>query len=104
MQTELFMYRSVACHSQARLQEILEKYDRVMSSAALVNRGKGLDEVEYRQRRRKIMALKESCKKAIWFADSFDLDLQSIILKTRKKHEEIKHRYNTPINAFAIDK
>ena len=39
--------------------------------------GKGLDDVQERQRRRKVAALKESCKNALWFAETFDIDLIS---------------------------
>ena len=53
------------------------------------NRGKGIDEVGKRQRRRKITAIKESCKKALWFLDSFNVDVTNIFLKTRKSKEVI---------------
>ena len=58
-----------------------------------MNTGKGIDEVKERQRRRKIMALKESCKKAMWFADSFHLDLASVIFRTRKSKEVLSLDY-----------
>uniref|UniRef100_A0A1X7T1F4 Uncharacterized protein n=1 Tax=Amphimedon queenslandica TaxID=400682 RepID=A0A1X7T1F4_AMPQE len=47
------------------------------------NTGKSIDEVGERQRRRKLMTLREASKKALWFLDSFNIDVQSIIVKTR---------------------
>ena len=44
--------------------------------------GKGLEQVKERQRRRKIAALKDSCRNALWFADTYDIDLINISFKT----------------------
>ena len=52
-----------------------------LTSQPSVNTGKGLDEVQERQRRHKISALRESCKTALWFCDSFNLDLLKITFK-----------------------
>ena len=47
------------------------------------NNGKPLDEVQERQRRRKVHAIKEGVKKALWFCDSFGLDLLSVSFKSK---------------------
>ena len=52
-----------------------------LTSQPSVNTGKGLDEVQERQRRRKISALHEAGKTALWFCDSFHLDLLKITFK-----------------------
>ena len=39
-----------------------------------------------RQRRRKIAALKDSCKNALWFAETYDIDLINISFRT--SHDE----------------
>ena len=41
------------------------------------------------------MSLKEASKKALWFLDSFHIDIQLIIVKTRRKHEVIILDYST---------
>ena len=51
--------------------------------------GKSYDEVGERQKRRKLMAIKEASKKALWFLDSFNLDLLSIVLKPRSSNDTI---------------
>ena len=48
------------------------------SDGKLQNKGKGINEVESGQKRRKMLQLKESCRSALWFSDSFNLDLLSI--------------------------
>ena len=47
------------------------------------NIGKGLDEVQKRQERRKIAVLHDGCKRALYFADSFGIDLLNIVFRTR---------------------
>ena len=54
-----------------------------MNYTAAENKGKGIDEVGERQKRRNIMAIRESTKKALWFLDSFNVDLSTIILKSK---------------------
>ena len=41
------------------------------------------------------MSLKEASKKALWFLDSFHIDIKSIIVKFRRKHEVITLDYST---------
>lgn len=65
------------------------------------NRGKGIDEVGKRQRRRKITAIKESCKKALWFLDSFNVDVTNIFLKTRKSKEVIALGYESTVSQLS---
>ena len=48
-----------------------------------VNIGKPYDDVQERQRRRKIQAVKEGVKRAVWFCDSFGLDLISVAFKSK---------------------
>ncbi len=59
------------------------------SEQPLLNRGKGIDEVGERQRRRKITLLRESCERALWFTDTFNVDLLKVVLRTRNSSEEI---------------
>ena len=61
-----------------------------------VNNGKGIDEVGERQKRRKLASLRETCKRALWFTDSFNVDLLGIIFKTKSNLEEISIDYNNP--------
>lgn len=54
-----------------------------MTYTALENKGKGVDEVHKRQRRQKITAIEEATKKALWFLDSFNIDISSVLLKSK---------------------
>ena len=58
-------------------------------SQPLTNQGRGLDEVAERQRRRKITLLRESCKRALWFTDSFNVDIINLLVKTRTTDEQL---------------
>ena len=57
-----------------------------------INTGKSVD-VQSRQKRRKLALLKESCYTALRFADTFNIDLLSVVLRTRKNNEIIKIQY-----------
>ena len=59
-----------------------------------INNGKGIDEVQERQRRRKMMVLREGCKQALWFADTFHIDLLKVVFQTRATGEHIDLLYN----------
>ena len=48
-----------------------------------INYSKTLDEVEACQQRRKIATLKEGVKRALWFCDSFGIDLLSVVFKSK---------------------
>ena len=76
------------------IDELLKEIENIVYLLP-TDKGKTLDEVEERQRRRKLMSLKEASKKALWFLDSFHIDIQSIIIKTRRKHEVITIDYST---------
>ena len=56
---------------------------------AFANSGRGVDQVAGRQRRRKIIQLREGCKRALWFADSFNIDVVKIVARTKTTNEEI---------------
>ena len=58
------------------------------------NVGKGLDEVQRRQERRKIAVLHDGCKKALQFADSFGIDLLSIVFRTRVAKKIVRLNYH----------
>ena len=47
-----------------------------------VNIGRPLDQVSERQRRRKVNALKESTKTALWFVESFGLFVESVTMRS----------------------
>ena len=76
------------------IDELLKETENIVYPLS-ADKGKPLDEVEERQHRRKLMSLKEASKKAPWFLDSFHIDIQSIIVKTRRKHEVITLDYSS---------
>lgn len=110
--TFIFHYWLVRSNLQEKEEVILELVSNLKSITLTspVNSGRPIDVVQERQRRRKISTLKEASKKALWFADSFNLDLVSIILKTRNTQEvlsleyssqshlnQLVHRHNLPL-------
>lgn len=66
------------------------------------NVGKGLDEVQRRQERRKIAALHDSCKKALQFADSFGIDLLNIVFRTRAAKKIVRLNYHKSGEEFEV--
>ena len=64
-----------------------------------LNAGQGIDDVKERQRRRKMMALREGCKRALWFADSFNVDLLRVVFQSRKTREPINIVYEEGAHA-----
>ena len=66
-----------------------------MSQGQPINYGKGIDEVQERQRRRKLSILKEGCKTALWFGNTFNIDLVSIVFRTRISNQSITLDYAT---------
>ncbi len=79
-------YNLITNHSsklKEKEEEIVKLVTQVkqLTSQPIANTGKGLDEVQARQRHRKMFALHESCKSALWFCDSFHLDLLKITFK-----------------------
>ena len=63
--------------------------------SGLENKGKAIDSVEERQKRRKITAIKEASKKALWFLDSFNVNVMDIILKRKTTEEVITLNYSS---------
>ena len=72
----------------------------MMNYNAPENKGKGIDEVGERQKRRIKLAIRESSKKASWFVDSFIVDLSTIILKLKSSDYKITLTYS---NDFESD-
>ena len=82
------MTRSTVMNNEKVIATQMERIKEICSQP-LTNRGKGLDEVAERQRRRKILALRESCKRALWFTDSFNIDIISLLANTRTSNEQL---------------
>ena len=82
-------------NEEAIIQELIEKLYAV--SKDHINKRKGIDEVGERQRRRKIIRLKEASKNALWFADTFNVDLLSLSIQARSSKEIIKVDFDTDI-------
>ena len=68
------------------------------------NQGKGVDEVQERQRRRKIARLKEATKKALWFSDTFNVDLLTVSFRTRTRGEHIGFTYSDDASKPSVEK
>ena len=69
------------------------------------NVGKSFDEVQLRQQRRKVAALRERIKDALWFCDSFGLNLVSVIFKSKaEKLVEIHYDKRSDSNSDEADK
>ena len=68
------VFRMEVKQSKELIVELMRKIQRG-SDTKPKNKGKGIDEVEERQKRRKVSQLNESCR---WFSDSLNLDLLSI--------------------------
>ncbi len=65
-----------------RLADLMKQVKLFTSEQTLINRGKDVDEVEERQRPRKIALLRKSCERAFWFTDTFNFALLKVVLKT----------------------
>ena len=77
---------------------IAEQMDKIneLCRQPLANKGKGIDEVAKRQRRRKVTVLRQSCERALWFTDSFNVDIISLLVKRRTKNETLSIDVSTP--------
>ena len=78
-----------------KLEQMKENLPEIITSVLkqkFINTGKSVD-VQSRQKRRKLALLKESCYTALRFADTFNIDLLSVVLRTRKNNEIIKIQY-----------
>ena len=79
-----------------KLEQMKENLPEIITSVLkqkFINTGKSVDDVQSRQKRRKLALLKESCYTALRFADTFNTDLLSVVLRTRKNNEIIKIQY-----------
>ncbi len=90
------LYRYQVLKDEKQIVTLLQKVKDLTSHYGHVNNGKGIDEVGERQKRRKLASLRETCKRALWFTDSFNVDLLGIIFKTKNTLEEISIDYNNP--------
>uniref|UniRef100_A0A1X7UTT4 Uncharacterized protein n=1 Tax=Amphimedon queenslandica TaxID=400682 RepID=A0A1X7UTT4_AMPQE len=88
LEKNIEMLRTELDEGNARVDELLLKLCTYTNSTE-VNKGKGIDEVGERQQRQKITALKEASKKALWFLDSFNVDVNNLILRTKISKEAI---------------
>ena len=70
--------RMVMCEKDLEIMKLIGMI-KDMTTDVPVNFGKGLDEVQERQRRWNMIALKEGCKRALWFSDSFQIDLLKLV-------------------------
>ncbi len=91
--TKLNLIRAQVVGCGKRLADLMKQVKLLTSEQPLMNRGKGVDEVEERQRRRKIALLRESCERALWFTDTFNVDLLKVVLRTKNSCEEISLNY-----------
>ncbi len=73
-----------------------------LTVSSTINTGRGIDEVAQRQQRWKMTVLREACERALWFTDSFNIDLLGIIFKTKTSNENITLNYNNPTSSSTI--
>ena len=88
-------HRSKLEEKEIRIQQLLDEISRIDGNVTLTNKGRPLDAVAQRQWRRKVQAIKESCKKALWFLDSFNLDVESVIMRVKGSQDVISLDYNS---------
>ena len=55
----------------------------------MANSGKHIEDVSHRQKRRKLAKFRESAMKALWFAETFGLEIESITAKTASSDKEL---------------
>lgn len=79
--------RSEIDNDDELISKLLHEIDKLPNCNPPSNAGKGLDEVCERQQRRKIASIKEATKKALWFLDSFNVDIMSIVIRNRKNKD-----------------
>ena len=61
----------------------------LVTSPPVFNYGKGVDEVQERQKRRKVATLKESCQQALSFVESYNAEVTTISIKTKTTKETL---------------
>lgn len=69
-QKQFCLLRAKVMNDKRVMVDQLKRIREMSSPGVFANQGKGLDKVGDRQRRRKTALLQESCKQALWFADS----------------------------------
>uniref|UniRef100_A0A1X7T8Z9 Uncharacterized protein n=2 Tax=Amphimedon queenslandica TaxID=400682 RepID=A0A1X7T8Z9_AMPQE len=83
------------------LQHIIHR--KTISSEASINSGKGICDVEARQRKRKIATLKESCKNALWFTGTYDINLVDISYKSSDDKKLVLKYNRSPLPSITAD-
>lgn len=83
--------RTSLIEKEKKIKELTTQLQNATSTTP-INKGKGLDEVEKIQ---KNCYIKETTKKALWFTDSYNADVASVQLKTRKTGQKVSLNYNT---------
>ncbi len=68
-----------------------------MTRQPSANSGGTIDSVGWRQRRRKIHHLQQSCKDALWFTDSFGIDLISIAFNVQGSNEKLSVPFSSSL-------
>lgn len=89
----MFHFREVVVSNDVTISHLVKQLDIFTQTNCFQNKGKAIDEVEDRQRRRKITQLRESCKLALWFADSFNIDLLAIYFQVKDSNDTIQLQY-----------
>ena len=84
------MYRKIIHEKDLKIISLVHaaKESEATKSIA-INVGQGIDDVQERQRRRKMAALREGCEKALWFTGSYNVDLIKVVFQSRKTGEPI---------------
>lgn len=79
--------QEVAVLQQAMENLVLER--EVENREVMVNSGKPINKVSDRQKRRKLSKFKQSATKALWFAETFGLEVESITARTSNDGNEL---------------
>ena len=81
-------------HKLEKMKENLPEIITSFLKQKFINTGKSVDNVKSRQKRRKLALLKESCYTALRFADTFNIDLLSVVFRTKKTTKSLKYSIN----------
>uniref|UniRef100_A0A1X7U939 Uncharacterized protein n=1 Tax=Amphimedon queenslandica TaxID=400682 RepID=A0A1X7U939_AMPQE len=85
--------REAVVSNDVMISHLVKQLDTFTKSKCFHNKGKAINEVEDQQRRRKIAKLRESCKLALWFADSFNINLLVIYFQVEDSNDTIQLQY-----------
>ena len=80
-----------------------QERDQVHHGGDFSNTGKLFDDLSSRQQRRKLTQLKSSAEKALWFIESFGLDVKSIALETRHGNKLDISLHDTSTSSSSIN-